>query len=415
MASLISKTSHSTHALSHEEHRSKVCFLCLKKNNVMFKVASLLRSHLETLLQFYLANLLSNERLPKVVCTACKRNISRNKSERDGGRTNLQTVALPDFSKFQKPILSTRSQTGKRLYCNNLENLIEYIETQREIGNHHLKFGIDGGGGFLKVCLSIQALQDGNDQKELKRQKYNDGVCAQTFKDTRVKKLFILGIAKSAQENYDNVSEIWKILNINNFSCTIATDLKLANILLGITSHSSSYPCTWCFSENNNLENVGLRRTIGNCTNYFEAWRNAGSIMKNSKNYKNCVNLSVFTGDKNTRVLEIIPPPELHLILGAVNKIVNHMQGEFQQETHEWTKLCNVQREITHGGAGFKGNSCKILLNKVDSLRAICTVGCLKYVETLKDFHRVVNECFGTQLNPSYRESIRKFKSSYLA
>lgn len=235
-------------------------------------------------------------------------------------------------------------------------------------------------------------------------------MCAQTFKDTGVKKLFILGIAKSAQENYDNVSEIWKILNINNFSCTIATDVKLANILLGIMSHSPSYPCTWCFSENNNLENVGLRRTIGNCTNYFEAWRNAGSIMKNAKNYKNCVNLPVFTGDENTRVLEIIPPPERHLMLGVVNKIVKHMQGEFQQETHEWTKLCNVQREITHGGAGFK-----ILLNKVDSLRAICTVGCLKYVETLKDFHRVVNECFGTQLNPSYRESIRKFKSSYLA
>ncbi|CAH1106981.1 unnamed protein product [Psylliodes chrysocephalus] len=87
----------------------------------MFKVASSLRSHLETLLQFNLANLLSDERLPKVVCTACKRNISRNKSERDCGRTNLQTVALPDFSKFQKPILSTRSQTGKRCECSLCE------------------------------------------------------------------------------------------------------------------------------------------------------------------------------------------------------------------------------------------------------------------------------------------------------
>lgn len=584
----------------------------------MIKVTSALRSHLEKLLPINLDSLLSDERLPKVICTSCKRIIYRKISEKDSESANSEPLRLPDYSKFQKPILCTRSQTGKccecylcelarwnvtkplltgkkssspkcvklcskcfivpkrgtphkctkaatirnlhgyvdnslgqklkeqltvtlvkdisnkqlvgekkqdlpisltqpaggkamkiivnpssnatarattphllsgqdfvkiktqfnlsskttlgiasalrvaskkrtiiepglkktlerknleleeffsvkkldflttkskistlvtnlLVYCNNLENFIEYIETRREIGNHHLKVGIDGGGGFLKVCLSIQALQDKTDQKESKRQKYDDGVCAKTFKDSGVKKLFILGIAKSTQENYDNVSEIWKMLNINDFSCTIATDLKLANILLGIMSHSSSYPCTWCFCENNNLENVGSPRTIGNCTSYFEAWRNAGSTIKNAKNYKNCINLPVFTGDENTRILEIIPPPELHLMLGVMNKIVNHMQGEFSKETNEWTNLCNVQREITHGGTGFKGNSCKILLNKVDSLRAICAVGCLKYVETLQDFQRVVNECFGTQLNPSYRESIKKFKSSYLA
>ena len=46
------------------------------------------------------------------------------------------------------------------------------------------------------------------------------------------------------QENYDNVSQLWSDLRISNFDGTIATDLKLANIIAGIMSSSSLYACT---------------------------------------------------------------------------------------------------------------------------------------------------------------------------
>lgn len=44
---------------------------------------------------------------------------------------------------------------------------------------------------------------------------------------------------------------IWNILNLNEViekfdtQISIATDLKLANILAGLMSHSSSHPCSW--------------------------------------------------------------------------------------------------------------------------------------------------------------------------
>lgn len=83
-------------------------------------------------------------------------------------------------------------------------------------------------------------------------------------------------------------------------------------------------------------------------------------------------------------------------------------------DTLAWAKSCNVKREITHGGTAFNGNSCKILLNKIDVLRATCPIGCLKFVRTLTDFDRVVKACFGIELDPNYKLYINNFKKSYL-
>lgn len=87
-------------------------------------------------------------------------------------------------------------------------------------------------------------VQDDNEEQVSKRQKYSDNFFKNTFKDSVVKKLLMLGIVQYTQENYKNVSELWKILDINKFLGTIATDLKLANIMLGIIRSASLYPCT---------------------------------------------------------------------------------------------------------------------------------------------------------------------------
>lgn len=80
-----------------------------------------------------------------------------------------------------------------------------------------------------------------------------------------MKKLFILAVVAGTQENYENVHQLWSLLDINHFSGTIATDLKLANLLVGIMSHASSFPCTWCFAGRENLDTCGEKRTIENC------------------------------------------------------------------------------------------------------------------------------------------------------
>lgn len=303
------------------------------------------------------------------------------------------------------------------IFCKNLSGFLEYVKNKREVSHSHLKFGIDGGGGSLKICLSLQSIYEDSIPNKSRR-KYEDDVPTKDFRDSGVKKLFILALAVNTQENHDNVLKLWSALKINEFinefDGKIAVDLKLANILCGIMSHSSLYPCTWCYSKKDELSECSQLRTLQNILDNFTNWRDAGSVKNQAKNFFNCIHPPILGNDKDKRIIDIITPPELHLMLGVVNTLYNHMLAEFEEATLIWTKRCNVTREETRAGAGFNGNSCKMLLDKIDVLRAVCPIGCLKYVTALDDFRLVVKSCFGENLNPNFIKHIQDFQKSYV-
>lgn len=300
-------------------------------------------------------------------------------------------------------------------YCTNLESLIQNVTEKRSVSNYHLKFGIDGGGKFLKVTLSIQATDNLlNENKG--RQKYQDGISAKNFKDTGVNKLLILALAHNTQENYENVRQLWQTLKIDNFSGTIATDLKLANILVGIISHSSIYPCTWCYASKDNLNVCGEYRTVQNTTDNYDKWCKSGACKAKAKEYKNCIHPPIFSLEKDRSFLHIIPPPELHLMLGMVNTLYKHLLENCEEDAIMWAKECHVTRDVRHNGSSFNGNACKILLDKVDILvswgRNLFRMG---YVEAFRNFRAVVQACFSYNLDEEYKEKIEKFRESYLS
>lgn len=303
--------------------------------------------------------------------------------------------------------------TKNVVYCKNLHGFLEYVKNNREVFGTHLKFGIDGGGGFLKFCLSVQSLEE-DSPTHSKRRKYTDDTPSKRFRDSGVKKLFILALAETTQENYDNVLQLWTTLEIDKFDGTIAVDLKLANILCGIMSHSSLHPCTWCYAKKDELHGCSELRTIGSILDYYKSWKDAGSVKGKAKDYMNCIMPPILGTDLEKRIIDIVTPPELHLMLGVVNTLYDHMLAEFEDVVLEWTKRCNVTRDITRSGSGFNGNACKTLLKKVDLLRSICPIGCLKYVKTLDNFQSVVKSCFGGSLNPDFSTHILNFKKSYL-
>lgn len=172
----------------------------------------------------------------------------------------------------------TKKHVQEVVVCKDLSKFIDYVVKDRNLKDYYLKFGIDGGGKFLKICLSIQ---DTSGHKDSDKSKSN-------FKDSGVKKLFILAIAQSTQENYHNVKLLWDKLNINKFLSeqmdgTVTTDLKLANILFGLMSHSASYPCTWCVARKGNLAALGELRTTLNCIQNFEKYEANKKDKKKSK------------------------------------------------------------------------------------------------------------------------------------
>lgn len=310
------------------------------------------------------------------------------------------------------------------VYCNNLNGLIEHLKLKRNIRNTRLQFGIDGGGGSLKICMSIQSTEDeleyvSEDEFELnrkKRQKYDNGVAANVFKDSGVKKLIILCLAPNVEENYHNVKLLWSEIKIDSMKGLITADIKLCNIMAGIMSSSSSFPCTYCdiAKENYLAESYNLR-SIKNITENYNQWLNSGGNRKLARNYKCCISPPIFIADKNNYILDILAPPELHLLLGIVNGLFTHMSNKFEATALKWAKICNVERQVMYGGDGsFNGNDCGKLLNKLDILRNLCPLECLKFVQAFDDFKKVVKACFSNTLHPNYTSYIDDFKRSYL-
>ena len=102
-----------------------------------------------------------------------------------------------------------------------------------------VKVGIDNGCGFLKICLSIFDMDNLVPGSKVGLSK--------KFKDSRVNKVFLIAAVPDVTENYQNVKKLWLNLGLQNLDrrFTIATDLKLCNILLDTMSHSSCQPCCW--------------------------------------------------------------------------------------------------------------------------------------------------------------------------
>ena len=89
-----------------------------------------------------------------------------------------------------------------------------------------------------------------------------------------------------------NVKKLWINLGLQKLHrrFTVATDLKLCNILLGTMSHSSCHPCCWCEVEKSSFRKKGKQRTISSLNNlfwdYFEAHNDK---KKSTKDFGNVI------------------------------------------------------------------------------------------------------------------------------
>ena len=142
------------------------------------------------------------------------------------------------------------------VYCTNVAELISQLVTKREASaNHILKIGIDGGGGFLKVCLSILDYEVVESETKFS---YKDGLKRDIFKDGGVKKLIILALIEDVKETYSNIKQLVDLLEIGTDKYFFAFDMKLANIYFGIEAASSTHPCSWCELSKEEMQDMNV-------------------------------------------------------------------------------------------------------------------------------------------------------------
>jgi len=301
------------------------------------------------------------------------------------------------------------------VYCTDVEELIHYISSKRDIDldTRTVKVGIDGGGGFLKFCLSVYTDQDAVEMVNPKV----------TFADTSVKKIMIIAIAQDVKESYDNIVQILNILNIDKLSITFtyALDLKLANIIAGIQAHGSTHPCLWCVCPRQEFVKESASRhfvrslgSVRELSHQFQQEK-SNSDKVQAKDFKNCVHQPLVFGDDKDLFIHHIPPPELHLLLRITNKILKEMEAVSQEVANcFYQKLGIVKRKI-HGGE-FNGNMCKKILQNLSILDELVrdNVRLVNFVECLKSLNEVRIACFGSVLRGGFADRIKYFQKSYL-
>ena len=290
------------------------------------------------------------------------------------------------------------------VYCHDLPGLIAYkkiLENSSDSDDMLNVVGMDDGKGMLKITLNWSKVIKYRGRNQLMGPK-----CG-----------LILAIVANVPESYHNIKILMNLTNINEIEYHLSQDLKLTNIIIGITSHTSKYPCPYgeCYKDNKSNEwYKGTDRTIKNLRSNQRKWCEAPARQNDRrllKEFKNCENVPLIScDDPDTPILYVIPPPPLHLILlGPVNHIINHLKQRYSQIVNILDTL-HIQRSKYHGKT-FEGNQCRQILQKIHKLNI--PIEYKEYKQVLIDLKALHTVCNSNMLPHNYVEVLDKFSSSW--
>lgn len=342
-------------------------------------------------------NIITSRRKRKEVITCLRKHLGRNFVDQNIRQkvaeisNELADLFIVRKAVFTHKIAKNITYTEETMViCTDVNKLIQEITASHSINNYEIKIGIDGGGKSLKVCLSVI------DTDNLE-------------KSSSVNKVFIIFLGYNLQENYDNVLQIWNLLNLNDIQASYTSDLKLCNIACGLKTCSSRNPCIYCpgVKEDGCYINAELRTY--------------NSIVEDYKESRNSViHVPVFTPqDPNEPILFHLSIPELHIFIGIQNFLFKKFKNSFQRPAMGWAKLCGCRKKANKG-ADFNGNQCLRLLQNTSilhfylkSLNEEFAEEYMTYLEAFEAFKNVVTSCFGNYLDDNWEVAIQKFGEKY--
>ena len=211
-----------------------------------------------------------------------------------------------------------------------------------------VRVGIDGGQGSLKIIMNVF-------DREV-------NIYSKDTKNTGVNKVIVLAFVKDIPENHRNLQILFQKTNLNDMKFSLASDLKLLNIIVGLSSHGGKHSCLYCEGE---LSSIGELRTFNSLKERFESYTQNGSKTGSMKLYKNVIHPCLLDEEGEKLVLEVIPPPELHMLMKIVTEVGDILRLEPDIAT--WLKDYGI---IWHGynGGGLDGRNANKVLKSIPAL-----------------------------------------------
>ena len=104
---------------------------------------------------------------------------------------------------------------------------------------------------------------------------------------------------------------------------------------------------------------AGKMRTFGGLRKRHQQFLVAGGKLVDAQRFANCIHAPLIEEDDNVHVISVIPPGELHLLIGAVDVHFNVLIKMFGLKHME--RLANSVGAIRHGhqGRNIKGKKSK--------------------------------------------------------
>ena len=311
-----------------------------------------------------------------------------------------ESHALDDFYEVVKISIETSdgvSEYRDLVYVKNVNELLEHVINCRELEKENTMFrvGIDGGGGSFKVMSNIFEPKEKKEKGKLLGSGVGKGI--------------ILAYVENMPERYKNISLIFDYLDLFDCPHILVGDLKIINMLLGLSSHGGKHACPFC--EGTCSLESGSLRDFASLHSWCSKYQELGSNKKQMHKFKNVINECIIDQEASEKVLHVIPPPELHILMGIVNHIVKHLEGTWP-EFEQW----RIKQLITkHGyqGGGYDGNNCRKILRAVKALENALPEGLKQYSTTLEAFQNVVVGCFSESLNANFKTEIEEFKNQF--
>ena len=213
-------------------------------------------------------------------------------------------------------------------------------------------------------------------------------------------------IIPETPENNHNQMQLLHALGMEGLEWGTTTDLKMANILVGKSSGQPTYGCSFCDMAKPYLSDNYKLLTLEDLQVLHQSYVEAGSNRKNQARYQNCVHPHILAGSPDTLVLDILNVPELHLLIGVVDK---HLQGLEKLFSMEWMddflKDVNILRKSYQGGHALEGNQSSMFLKKLPELSEKIMrepddlkIEGLALLHSLHCFKKVQETCFGQDL-----------------
>ena len=129
-----------------------------------------------------------------------------------------------------------------------------------------------------------------------------------------MRKLILLAVTPTS-ESYSTICRLLKLLNLETIDFGYSMDLKMVLIACGKQSAAAKHNCPYCDGSSPYITPAETS-TVGTLWSAYERFMSGGGNKKFAKDFCNVVNPPLVTGSEDTKLIDILISPELHILTG---------------------------------------------------------------------------------------------------